>query len=429
MLDKRPGDGQRGRALVGLAWCHFQMADYTAADKALAAALQLQLQDPLEFEARLLRGQTLEKTGDLASAWEMLSLVVRDGRRSPYWREGLWQAARLAERMAQPEAAIGLYEQLIDAAEPESHTAGGLYNLAWLLRGQGQLERAGNLFGRLYQNHRESPYWAHAAFALAQRHLDDGHADDAEAVIADLLASDGNQEILDRALYLGGQIAFAAEDWQRSLGRFERLLAECPSSRLADAAEFAAAEAMYRGHDPAALERFERIATAGDATIRATARLRVAQLHAEADRWDDAWRQVDSFAADFPEFPEQHEVDYVIGRCLAARARFAEAREAYRRVIESPSGERTETAAKAQLMIAETYFHQKDYEEAFRSYMRVEVFYDYPELRAAAVLQAGKCRQLAGKPSDAVRLYQQVVNDYPRTHAAEQAALNLKKNH
>lgn len=426
VLDQKADPSQRGRALVGLAWCRFHASDYAEADKALSAALNLPLQEKLAFEARLLRGKTLEKIGDLESAWEMLHAVVRDGRQSPYWSEASWCAARVAERLGRPASAIEMYERIAEA-EPGDHTAGALYSLAWLLRERGESRRAGELFLRLYQGHRESPYWVHAAVAVAQGHLASGCCGDAEAVIADVLASEGKGEILDRVLYLGGQVALAAKDWRPARERFERLLAECSDSRLVAAAEFGAAEALYRDHDPAALEHFKRIieAARGDA-ITAAARLRVAQLHAEANRWDEAHEQAGAIAGEFPGFAEQHEVDYVLGRCLAARARLTEAREAYQRVIDSPAGQRTETAAKAQLMIAETYFHQKDYTQAFRGYMQVEIFYDYPELQAAALLQAGKCRQLAGKHAEARQLYQQVLNEYPQSLAAQEAGLCLR---
>ena len=106
--------------------------------------------------------------------------------------------------------------------------------------------------------------------------------------------------------------------------------------------------------------------------VRATASMRLAQLYAEAGRWDDAMTIVESFGTDHPDFAQQYELDYVHGRCLAARALFSEARQAYEKVIRSSTGENTETAAKAQLMIAETFFHQRRYEDAYRAYMQVK---------------------------------------------------------
>jgi len=47
-------------------------------------------------------------------------------------------------------------------------------------------------------------------------------------------------------------------------------------------------------------------------------------------------------------------------------------------------------AARAQLMRGETYFHQKNYHEAIREFLKVDILYDAPSWQAAALLEAGK---------------------------------------
>ena len=102
-----------------------------------------------------------------------------------------------------------------------------------------------------------------------------------------------------------------------------------------------------------------------------------------------------------PNFEQQYEVDYLLGRCLANQADFEAARQAYNKVIRSAAGAKTETAAMAQWMIGETYFHQKNYEAALREYLRLEILYAYPEWQAAALLQAGKCHERLGEAKEA----------------------------
>jgi len=97
------------------------------------------------------------------------------------------------------------------------------------------------------------------------------------------------------------------------------------------------------------------------------------------------------------------------------------AREAYQTVIRSPRGSKTETAAMAQWMIGETYFHQKNYETARREYLRTEILYAYPEWQAAALLQAGKCHEQLGQWDKAAALYTRLLQRYPETKHAEAA--------
>ena len=124
--------------------------------------------------------------------------------------------------------------------------------------------------------------------------------------------------------------------------------------------------------------------------------LRHAQALAQQEKWIEAKRIAGRIAAQYPDFEAQYEVDYLLGRCLARKALFREAREAYQRVTRSGTGGKTETAAMAQWMIGETYFHQKQYHLALREYLRVETLYAYPNWQAAALLQAGKCCEQLG---------------------------------
>ncbi len=141
--------------------------------------------------------------------------------------------------------------------------------------------------------------------------------------------------------------------------------------------------------------------------------LRQAQSLVHLKKFAEAKKLALQLAKDVPEFEQQHEVDYVLGRCLASQAEFDKAREAYRRVTESESGRGTETAAMAQWMIGETYYHQKNYATSLREFLRLEILYDFPVWQAAALLEAGKCHEQLGEWKQAGDLYQRIVAEFP----------------
>lgn len=421
---------RRGRAMVGLAWVQHGSTDDAAAEATLAELLGAAPGSNTAPEPLFLRGRVLRELGKLDAACQTFEQLVHDHSQSTYGQDALWDLAQLQEQLGRPEKAVASYQKILDLGSTHCQQAGALYNLAWLRHEQGDADEAASLFRRVVAEHHESPYWAHAILSVAQHELDAGHPTEAATILDKLLTDEPRNPVRDRALYLAGQIALADGHWGQARQRFDQLLAECPQTDLRQTAAFAAAEAAFHGTDPQALTLFERLlAETPDLTtdVRATARMRLAQLYAESGRWDDASAVADAFANDHPEFPQMYELDYVRGRCLAARALFAEARQAYEKVIHSPAGVRTETAAKAQLMIAETFFHQRRYADAYRAYMQVEILYDYPELQAAALLQAGKCRELQGNADSATQLYRQVLKNHPGTRAAEQAALQLDR--
>jgi TolA-binding protein len=128
----------------------------------------------------------------------------------------------------------------------------------------------------------------------------------------------------------------------------------------------------------------------------------------------------------WPHCEQQQEVDYLWGRCLAAEAKFDEARAAYARVIGAVAQSKTETAAMAQWMIGETYLHQQRYDDAIREYLRVEALYGYPQWQAAALIEAGKCYEALGRRADAAEIYNRIVEKYGQTAFCDEARQRLR---
>jgi TolA-binding protein len=209
-----------------------------------------------------------------------------------------------------------------------------------------------------------------------------------------------------------------------------QLIKSFPESKLRPAAEYYLAEAIYQqGQYEEATKRFAelspRLAGQSESWV-AMVPLRHAQSLAHLQRWAEAQRIAEGIAAAHPRFEAQYEVDYVLGRCLAGQALFAEARAAYERVTRSTAGGKTETAAMAQWMIGETHFHQKDYRTALREYLRVEILYAYPKWQAAALLQAGKCCEQLGHWSLAAKYFERVVNEFGETEFKPEAEKRLQ---
>ncbi len=430
LIEGDVGDARKHRAMVGQAWVQHGRSDDKSAEATLAKVLETAEDSEVSAEALFLRGQVLRTQGQLERACLTFEQLVREHAQASYGQDALWDVAQLYEQLGRPEDAATSYQKILDLEPAHRRQVDALYNLAWLRHEEGTAEEAATLFREILTQHHGSPYWAHAALWLAQHESDAGRHTEARAMLENMLADEQSKPVRDRVLYLGGQMAFAAGQWRQARRAFEQLLNECPQSDLLETAAFAAAEAAFHENDPESLALFEQLLAEDKdliGPVRATVRMRLAQLYAEAGRWDEAMKVVESFPADHSEFAQQYELDYVHGRCLAARALFSEARQAYERVIRSATGENTETAAKAQLMIAETFFHQRRYGDAYRAYMQVEVLYGYPELQAAALLQAGKCQELQGNPQNAAELYRQVVKNYAGTRAAEQAALRVDR--
>ena len=155
--------------------------------------------------------------------------------------------------------------------------------------------------------------------------------------------------------------------------------------------------------------------------------LRRAQILAEQQKWEDAYELASGIEERFPDFGKKYEADYVLGLCRSKQGKPTEALQHYERVIRSPEGGRTETAAKAQWMIGEAYAAQCEFEQALKAYYRVESLYNYPQWQAAALVQAGKCHELQGDDKNAALVWHQVISRFAKTPYAAEAAQRLER--
>ncbi|HWL10350.1 MAG TPA: tetratricopeptide repeat protein, partial [Planctomicrobium sp.] len=112
---------------------------------------------------------------------------------------------------------------------------------------------------------------------------------------------------------------------------------------------------------------------------------------------------------------------------LENRARFDEARAAYRRVIDSEAGRGTETAAESQFRIAESYLKENNLPVALREYYKVYAGYAVPRLASAALFQAASCDVTMKHYQEAMTTYRKLITEFPESEFTGQAKDRIKE--
>lgn len=421
--------GKQARGLAGLGWSQLKAGNLEEAAATFGQVLGRNPPPELAAETALVRGQVFERLQKGDEALAMYQVVIDRYPAAKEMPDALLAAARLRHRRKELEQAAALWQRLIQEFPKFPQLDAALYDWAWTLADQGKTEESSKAFERLRREFPQSGFAPDATFRLAQRAFAEKQYSRARELAREVLGGKAEPEVRENAMFLLGQIAAGEKKWQEAFDAFTSVIAQFPSGSLRVMAEFGAAEALFRrGDGEAALARFQKLAAdapSRDKTLGAVALLRQAQVLAQQEKWDEACRlasQLDSF----PAFEEQYEADYLLGRCLARRAEFEKARERYRRAIASPTGRKTLTAANAQLMIAETYFHQKNYESALREYLKTEILYAFPAVQAAALLQAGKCHEALGEWKQAAECYARLVDHYRDTAFSKEGAQRLQ---
>ncbi len=415
------------KGLSGLA--RIDLDDPAASRDSFQRLLGLKADKELVAVAVIERARAQRDSKRYNAALATYRIIIDDHPQSDLMPAALWETARLHVQLKQYREAAPLLERLVRDHPQVPYVDRVLYQWAWLLVDMDRADDADAVFTRLNIEHPQSNYWPDATYRLAERAARSQDPMRARKLAWQVIEADPDGEITSHSLYLLGQIAIRAGDWEGARPPLVQLCEQCADSPLRPAAEYWLAEVTYRlGEYEDAQRRFDNLAKRTEQVNDkwpAMVELRRAQVLARQKDWADSLGLALSIAERFPDFERQYEADYLIGRCLASQGRFREARAAYQRVVHSDDGRQTETAAMAQWMIGETFFHQKDFDSAVRAYSRVEILWDYPRWKAAALLQVGKCHEIRGQWQPATESYRELTSKYPETRFAKEGERRL----
>jgi cellulose synthase operon protein C len=418
---------------LSLGWSQFKAGKLDEADATFDDLLKRNPPEAIAAEAMSVRARILQELGRNDASLAVYGQLIERYPNSQQHADAMLAAAQLRQRMKQGAQAAALYEQLVKEHPKYPKLDVALYEWAWTMQELGKPSDASRLFKQLRKECPQSRFAVDAACRLAERSLEAKDYQQANSLADEVLSrkseGPGDAKVRQYAMFLRGQIAVGKSDWPKAREAFEAMVKAYPESERRAAAEYLIAEAYYReGNYDAAATRFQKLAEQLKGKREpwmAMISLRQAQIAAQRNQLAEAYEIAAKIEKEFPSFEQQYEVDYLMGRCLANQADFDAARKMYDKAIQSATGAKTETAAMAQWMIGESYFHQKNFEAALREYSRLEILYAYPTWQAGALLQAGKCCRRLGQAKEAVKRFQKVVKMYPDTTFAKDAAKEL----
>src|SRR5262249_32177128 len=113
---------------------------------------------------------------------------------------------------------------------------------------------------------------------------------------------------------------------------------------------------------------------------------------------------------------------YGMGWALQEQKNYDGAANAYSVVVGRTA---TDLAAKSQLQIGLCRMEQKRYLDAANAFLVIPTTYDYPEIQAAALLNAGKAYLQLTQNDQANRQFERLLRDFPGTPWADAAKEKL----
>ena len=261
----------------------------------------------------------------------------------------------------------------------------------------------------------------------------DGSLQEMEAIVADTRYGAAEKE---RALFHVIEMQAAARKWQPTVTASEQFLAGYSASPLTPQVRQFAGDAMLQLGDAekaaTVLESLRQEIIAGTVPVDDWTD-RVWIVLAEAALAQKKYEQIDVLEADLKQRNAKSRFAFqmldIQGRRWKQQSPpdFEKARQYFSLVTADIDGQGTETAARCQFLIAETWMMQMKLEEAVREYFKVYLSYSYDDLRAQALFQAAACEAQLQKRDAAVRDFRDLVATFPQSELAAKAQEELKK--
>lgn len=150
--------------------------------------------------------------------------------------------------------------------------------------------------------------------------------------------------------------------------------------------------------------------------------LRLGLALAQALRWDESRQALEMLVQRFPQSVYLHEARFGIGTAWQNAGQFDNAYNTYAEITRRSAAE---VAAQAQLRMGQCRMAQKRFPDALKDLLAAVSTYDYPEVSAEALCEAGQVQMELKQPAEAAKLWQGLIKDYAASKWAEAAKKRL----
>ncbi|QDS88249.1 Outer membrane protein assembly factor BamD [Rosistilla ulvae] len=385
-------------------------------------------------------------------AAEALLEYVDNYPKSPGAARALLAAARKQIDADQTPVAIELLQRLYAQYADASETVDGLTLLIQIAQKAGDEELLQETRAHLAQQHTDTPAARsvlHLAIADAAKSGDDAKFEAVASVVfnagdpqlvaqtLDRLSETAGNEIVLRFADAGLQrmidpqqhiVTGAIIDWlfeHQHWSVITEATAKMPAEVLVSNQYQGAviAESLQRlGSSKAAYDLFTRLAAGSEPTF--VVLLRRSELAVQVGSVDEATQAIAAATAAAESSRDRQYVQIVAAQLAIRRADFDSSRKLLDTVVLSPAADQR-LRGRAQWLIGETYFMQRDYRAAIDAYRRCETLFPESGWGAAALLQAGKAFEKMGNFRDAAVCYTSLLNKHAKSPYARLASRRL----
>ncbi len=333
-------------------------------------------------------------------------------------------------RQDRHKEALELAEQVDLSGLSPAFAASLAYEKAWCLRETGDDDGAAKVYRKLIDGGCGGELLAHALFELAEIEAGGGRHGEAVTLLRRLHKDGGASgkallpSLAERAAYRLGTSLFQDGKHGEAAEVLGKFVGKYGDSPLLISASFFCGESLFElGKHGAAIEQFERVVGGSrDDAAFGPSLLRLGECLTAQQRWAKSEEAFTRYIERFETGEQWFQAAFGMGWARENQGRFDEAVAAYERVVAKHKGP---TAARAQFQIGQCLFAKKQYEDAVRELLKVDILYAYPKWSAAALYEAGRCFEKLSRTAEAREQFKTVVEKHGETKWAQMASKHI----
>ena len=432
-------------ALSGLAWCHYRLDEFDQAATVFRDIAETYPESDAAHESSFMRGVSLRDAGkkDEAAAsflatYEALEKTAQDSSApnvDRYLLESGRNYARLKFAGEDTKAADAVWEKLAERFGDSEQLEGILDEWAYVNLQAGRYDRSDEIYRRLLDKFPNGKFAGQARLSLAESDMQANRLDNALAEFIEIAANEDYRAAeKEAALYHVVDIKAAKRQWEDVLKFGKEFAENYANSPLAPNVGLLYAEGLLDQQQPK--EAKTTLTTLRAAVVDGQLKAepwteRIWVVLAETALAEKRFTDIDPIAAELEQRNAESRFLFqmrdVQGRRWKTQPNpdFAKARDYFSSVVSDEVGKGTETAARCQFLIAETWLLEKNYQNAVKEYYRVYLNYAFDDWRARGLFQAAGCEVLLQRPEAATKSYKDLVKEFPGSELAEKAQAKL----
>jgi TolA-binding protein len=415
-------------ALHELGGAQLARKDPTSAENTMTTLLDKYAGHEVALRARYIRGLARQQLKKFAPAIEDLRTVLAGKPPADLQADATYVLGLCQLGLEQNAEAAATLAKLLETTPDYAGAENARYQLAWALLLSDRRKEAVAEFAKLAKESPESVLAAEAQHHIGEFFYSQKDYEKAAVAYYDAMEAAGKTALGEKAAHKLAWSYYHKKDYPGALQTFEYQVKTFPQGPLKADAQFMIGECFFEQKKYAeALKAYGALAGLANKDFQALALLHGGESAGQLKQWEESLKLLAKCSAQLPESQYLPQVLCEQGWALQNMGRPDEALKLYEQVIAKTG---TETAAKAQFMIGEIQFAGKQHAEAVKSYFKVIYGYSVARWQSEASYEAGRCFEVLGKQTQAVKMYEELVAKYPNaetTPAARERLAELKK--